>query len=88
MVSVAVTDDHHKAAEQLAVERGWGSEAAGAILEMPSILVGPVDRIADDLQARRDRFHLSYYVVPHEEWKPSHPSSTASPAHDAPEHSI
>jgi probable F420-dependent oxidoreductase len=63
MVSVAVADDHHKAAEQLAVERGWGSEAAGAILEMPSILVGPVDRIADDLQARRDRFHLSYYVV-------------------------
>jgi hypothetical protein len=34
---------------------------------MPSILVGPVDRIADDLQARRDRFHLSYYVVSDED---------------------
>jgi probable F420-dependent oxidoreductase len=67
MVSVVVADNHHKAAEQLAVERGWGSEAAGAILEMPSILVGSVDRIADDLQARRDRFHLSYYVVSDED---------------------
>jgi probable F420-dependent oxidoreductase len=66
IVSVAVAD-HHKAAEQLAVERGWGSEAAGAVLEMPSILIGPVDRIADDLQARRDRFHLSYYVVSDED---------------------
>ena len=35
MVSVVVADNHHKGAEQLAVERGWGSEAAGAILEMP-----------------------------------------------------
>jgi probable F420-dependent oxidoreductase len=67
MVSVVVADNHRKAAEQLAVERGWGSEAAGAILEMPSILVGSVDRIADDLQARRDRFHLSYYVVSDED---------------------
>jgi probable F420-dependent oxidoreductase len=67
VVSVAVAGDHHKAAEQLAVERGWGSEAADAVLEMPSILVGPVDRIADDLQARRDRFHLSYYVVSDED---------------------
>jgi alkanesulfonate monooxygenase SsuD/methylene tetrahydromethanopterin reductase-like flavin-dependent oxidoreductase (luciferase family) len=63
MVSVVVAGDHEQAAEQVAVERGWGSEAAGAVLEMPSILVGPVERIADDLQARRDRFSLSYLVV-------------------------
>jgi probable F420-dependent oxidoreductase len=67
MVSVVVADDPQQAAEQLAVERGWGSEAAVAVLEMPSILAGPVDRIADDLQARRDRFSLSYVVVSDED---------------------
>jgi probable F420-dependent oxidoreductase len=63
IVSVAVAVDHRKEAERLAAERGWGAEAAGRLLEMPSVLVGSVDRIAEEMQARRDCYGLSYYVV-------------------------
>jgi hypothetical protein len=30
---------------------------------MPSVLVGPVDRVVDELLTRRERLGLSYYVV-------------------------
>ena len=63
MVTVAVAGDQRGAAERLATERGWGRDAAGQVLDMPSMLIGPVDRIVEALQTRRDRVHLSYYVV-------------------------
>jgi probable F420-dependent oxidoreductase len=67
MVSVAVTDDRRSAAEQAAVERGWGAAAAELVLEMPSVLIGPVDQISEQLQARRDRYGFSYLVVSDED---------------------
>jgi probable F420-dependent oxidoreductase len=63
MVTVIVADDHRTAAAQLAAERGWGVAASEQVLEMPSVFVGPVDRIAEAMQARRDRYGFSYYVV-------------------------
>jgi probable F420-dependent oxidoreductase len=67
MVSVIVADDHRKAAAQLAAERGWGTAASERVLEMPSVFVGGVDRIVGLMQARRDRYGFSYYVVPDED---------------------
>jgi probable F420-dependent oxidoreductase len=67
MVTVAVADDPTRAAERLAAERGWGAAAAPQVLEMPSVLVGPVDRMVEDLHARRERHHLSYHVVSDED---------------------
>jgi probable F420-dependent oxidoreductase len=67
MVSVTVTDDHRTAAERAAAERGWGAAAAERVLEMPSVLIGPVDRITEQLQARRDRYGFSYLVVSDED---------------------
>jgi probable F420-dependent oxidoreductase len=66
MVTVAVAGDHTRAAERLATERGWGA-AAPQVLEMPSVLLGPVDRIVEGLEARRDRHQLSYVVVSDED---------------------
>jgi len=63
VVSVVVADDHRQAAERFAAERGWGSEAADLVLEMPSVLVGSRDRIAEQMLACRERFGFSYYVV-------------------------
>lgn len=63
VVSVAPGEDGRSAAERLAVRRGWGAAAAELALEMPSVLAGPVERVVDELQARRERFGLSYYVV-------------------------
>lgn len=63
VASVAAGEDGRDQAERLAVRRGWGAAAAGQVLEMPSVLAGPPERIADQLQARRERLGLSYYVV-------------------------
>jgi probable F420-dependent oxidoreductase len=60
--TVAIEADAASAAERLAAERGWDGQGAW-LLEMPSMLLGPVERIADQLQERRERFGLSYYVV-------------------------
>jgi probable F420-dependent oxidoreductase len=63
VASVAIGEDGQRVAERLAVERGWSAAAAERVLEMPSVLAGPVERITDELQARRERLGLSYYIV-------------------------
>jgi probable F420-dependent oxidoreductase len=63
IATVAPGGEGRRTAERLAVERGWGAAAAEHVLEMPSVLAGPVERIVDELQARRERLGLSYYVV-------------------------
>jgi probable F420-dependent oxidoreductase len=63
MASVIVTAGHREAAERIAAKRGWGAEGADLLLEMPGVLIGSPDRIADELQARRDRYGFSYYVI-------------------------
>ena len=39
---------------------GMGAERA---FEMPSIFIGSVDQIVDEMQGRRERYGISYYVV-------------------------
>jgi probable F420-dependent oxidoreductase len=73
VISVVLDDDHRAAAERIAVERGWGNAAAERVLEMPSMFVGPVGRIADAMWARRDRYGFSYYVVADEDVEPFGP---------------
>jgi probable F420-dependent oxidoreductase len=63
MVSLVVTPDPRGKAERVAAERGWGAGAAAQVLEMPSLFLGPVDRIAEEMRARRERYGFSYYVV-------------------------
>jgi alkanesulfonate monooxygenase SsuD/methylene tetrahydromethanopterin reductase-like flavin-dependent oxidoreductase (luciferase family) len=63
MVTVVPAADHRRAAERLAVERGWGAAAAELVLEMPSVLIGSTARIAELTMARRERLGFSYLVV-------------------------
>jgi probable F420-dependent oxidoreductase len=63
MISPALADDDLSAAERFAAQRGWGGLGADQVLQMPSVFVGPVDRIVDVMQARRDKYGFSYYVV-------------------------
>lgn len=67
VVSVTVAGDHRAAAEREAAARGWGAAAADFVLEMPSVFIGTVDRIEDEMRARRDRYGFSYYVVADED---------------------
>jgi probable F420-dependent oxidoreductase len=63
VATVRVAGDHRSAAERLAAEEGWGGGVAERVLEMPSVFLGPVERIVDQMQARRERYGFSYYVV-------------------------
>jgi alkanesulfonate monooxygenase SsuD/methylene tetrahydromethanopterin reductase-like flavin-dependent oxidoreductase (luciferase family) len=58
---VVVTDDRRAAAEELT--RRWTQLTAAEILASPYVLIGSVDQIVEDLQARRERWGISYYVV-------------------------
>jgi len=63
VMTVVVAEQRRQAAERFARERGWEGISAEQVLEMPSIFVGSVDHIVDEMCARRDRYGFSYYVV-------------------------
>jgi len=62
VASVIVTDHRREAAEQFARDRGWDDTAAGEVLTMPSVFIGTVDHVVDEMQGRRERYGISYYV--------------------------
>ena len=56
----AITDDRQSMAEAIAPGFGLTAEAA---LEVPMVVVGTVDEVCETLQARRERYGFSYYVL-------------------------
>ncbi len=58
---VIVTENARGAAEDLT--RGWPQLRADEFLGSPYVMIGTVDQIVDSLQARRDRWGISYYVI-------------------------
>jgi hypothetical protein len=58
---VEVTDHRYIAAEELAGR--WPQLHAADILQSPYVLIGTVDQIVEDLQRRRERWGMSYYVI-------------------------
>jgi probable F420-dependent oxidoreductase len=58
---VIVTDDRRGAAEE--PTRRWTQLSADEILASPYVLIGTIDRIVEDLAARRERWGITYYVV-------------------------
>jgi probable F420-dependent oxidoreductase len=62
---VVVTDDRKGLAESIAGGLPATNDAepdADAVLSSPYVLLGTVDEIVETLEARRDRWQLSYYV--------------------------
>jgi hypothetical protein len=58
---VVVTDDRLQAAQGLASR--WTQLSPEEILQSPYVLIGTVDQLVEDLQARRARWGISYYVI-------------------------
>jgi probable F420-dependent oxidoreductase len=58
-----VTDDRESVAAPLAA--GLGAEVS-QVYEMPHFLIGTVDEVVDQLQRRRDRYGISFVIVPGE----------------------
>jgi probable F420-dependent oxidoreductase len=61
--SVIVAEDRGEAAERLVRERGWQGLPVERVFEMPSIFIGSVGQIVEEMQKRRERYGISYYVV-------------------------
>jgi len=58
---VVVTDRRRQAAEEL--QKNWKQLSIEEILEAPFVLIGTVDEMVEALQARRDRWGLSFFVT-------------------------
>ena len=56
-----VTDDRDSVAAAMAA--GFESEPSD-VLEMPHFLIGTIEQMIEDLRIRRERFGISYFVVP------------------------
>jgi hypothetical protein len=63
VVSVEMTHNRHQRAEQIVHERGWSGISAGQVLEMPSMLIGSLDQIAEKIQMLREQYAFSYFVI-------------------------
>jgi probable F420-dependent oxidoreductase len=63
VVTVVIAERREQAAEQVARERGWHGVSVEQVLEMPSVFIGSVDQIVEEMQARRERYGFSYYVL-------------------------
>jgi alkanesulfonate monooxygenase SsuD/methylene tetrahydromethanopterin reductase-like flavin-dependent oxidoreductase (luciferase family) len=63
VASVIITDHRQEAAEKFARDRGWQAIAADEVLTMPAVFIGTVDYIVDEMQGRRERYGISYYVL-------------------------
>jgi probable F420-dependent oxidoreductase len=61
VVRIEITDRPRQAAEELARSRGWGISPE-QVLAMPSMLLGPPERLVELLLERRDEYGLSYLL--------------------------
>lgn len=58
-----ITGKRRAETEDLIVRRSWTGIEAGEVWQMPTIFIGSQDQIRSDLQARQERFGLSYLVA-------------------------
>jgi probable F420-dependent oxidoreductase len=62
-VTIRITDRRRADTEELIARRGWSGIDASAVWQMPTVLIGSTTQIREDLEARRERFGLSYLVT-------------------------
>src|ERR1700687_5945127 len=62
-IVLMVADDRLSAAQRVARARRWAGVSAEDVRAMPSVFIGDVARIADEMFERRARFGLSYFIV-------------------------
>jgi probable F420-dependent oxidoreductase len=56
-------EDRVRAAADLMAARGWAGVTEADVLAMPSVFIGSVEAIADQMEERRARYGFSYYVI-------------------------
>jgi hypothetical protein len=61
--TLVLEEDGEGAASDLIAARGWTGVTTADVLAMPSVFIGTVGGIADQMEERRARYGFSYYVV-------------------------
>src|SRR5262249_4875439 len=56
-------EDRERAASNLIAGRGWTGVSVADVLAMPSVFIGSVGEIVDQMEERRALYGFSYYVV-------------------------
>jgi probable F420-dependent oxidoreductase len=56
-------DERESAAARLIAARNWTGVSVADVLAMPSVFIGSVDEIADQMEERRALYGFSYYVA-------------------------
>ena len=67
LASFTITARRRADTEDLIAQRDWSGIDAETVWDMPTVFIGSAAQIRDDLQARRDRFGLSYLITPDRE---------------------
>lgn len=63
IIGPVLTSDRQHQAEQRARENHWSGVSPADVLAMPSIFMGSVEQIIEQMNERRERYGFSYYVV-------------------------
>jgi probable F420-dependent oxidoreductase len=63
VVTLEITSDQQQKAEQIIQQRGWSGITVSQVLEMPSILIGSPDQIAEKILSVREKYYFSYFVI-------------------------
>jgi probable F420-dependent oxidoreductase len=63
VVTVEMTQNQQQKAEQIIKQRGWSGITPKQVLEMPSMLIGSPDQIAEKIMAVREQYFFSYFVI-------------------------
>jgi probable F420-dependent oxidoreductase len=61
--TMIVTNERRQRTETLIRERGWSGITLDQVWGMPSVFIGSIEQIAEDMQARREQYGFSYYIV-------------------------
>jgi probable F420-dependent oxidoreductase len=65
--TIVISDDRRAATERLMCEREWENVTVEEVWDMPSVFVGSVDQIGEDMARRREELGFSYFIVTDEE---------------------
>jgi len=63
VLTVVRSNNQQGATEQLIAARGWNTISTEQVHDMPSIVIGTVEQMVEQLYQRRERYGFSYYIV-------------------------
>lgn len=63
VIAPILTSDRRAGAEAFLRDHHWNSLRPEQVLAMPSMFIGSVDQISEQLRERRERYGFSYYII-------------------------